>query len=192
MSQSNGMQLSPTPLRNVVNGLNQGTFMSNAQQMMASYNAANNGPGMATSPGAGLSMPAMPAGSPRSVINPQNMPAVTARLREFENHYRLKHPTFTQEHITRLATEHLSRLIVQSQQAMNAAAGGAGVAQQQQQQQQQQQPMNGMTTTTSPHQYAQLLRAQQQAQQQQAASQQQAMQHQRQPSGSATPAPTGK
>jgi len=175
MAQMNGAQGSP-PMRNVVNGLNQGAFMSNAQAMMASFNAAN-GAGMATSPGAGLTMPSMVAGSPRGHSNPpQQLPVVTQRLRELEAHYRSKSPNLAPDAIRQLATEHLSKLIVQSQQhAMNAAVGGVV-----------QQPMNGMgmTATSSPHQYAQLLRAQQA---QQAAAQ--ASQHQRQASGSGTTVP---
>ncbi|KAK4447035.1 chromatin modification-related protein eaf-1 [Podospora aff. communis PSN243] len=144
--------------------------------MVASFNAANSG-GLVGSPGAGLTMPSMMAGSPRGhSIQPQQMPVVAQRLRELEQLYRNKNPNLSADTVRQLATEHLSKLIVQSQQhAMNSAAGGLV-----------QQPMNGMTTTSSPHQYAQLLRAQQ-AQQ---AAAQQASQHQRQASGgSATPVP---
>lgn len=177
LPQLNGTQGSPPPIRNVMNGLNQGAFMTNAQAMMASFNAAN-GAGLATSPGAGLSMPAMPGRSPGGILSQQ----ITQRLAELEAHYRTKNPNLGPETIRQLATEHLGRMIVQSQQqaAMNAAAGAVVP-----------QPMN------SPHQYASLLRAQQQAQAQQAAQQgvqqqvaqpQAGGQHQRQPSGSATPA----
>ena len=60
LPQVNGAQGSPGPMRNVVNGLNQGAFMANhqAQTMMATF---GNNTGLATSPGAGLSMPMMPA-----------------------------------------------------------------------------------------------------------------------------------
>lgn len=175
LGQANGTQSSPTPMRNVVNGLNQGAFLNNAQAMMASFNAANSA-GLVTSPGAGLSMPPIPGRSPGGILSHH----ITQRLAELEAHYRAKHPNMAPETIRQLATEHLGRMIVQSQQqaAMNAAAGGVA-----------QQPMN------SPHQYASLLRAQQQAQAQQAAqqaaqqvAQQQVGQHQRQGSGSATPA----
>jgi chromatin modification-related protein VID21 len=177
MSQLNGTQGSP-PMRNVVNGLNGTAFISNAQAMVASFNAANSG-GLAGSPGAGLTMPSMVAGSPRGhTIPPQQMPVVAQRLRELEQFYRTKNPTLPADTVRQLATEHLSKLIVQTQQnAMTAAAGGMVP-----------QPMNGMTQTSSPHQYAQLLRAQQA--QQAAAQAQQASQHQRQASGgSATPVP---
>ncbi|KAJ4292135.1 RNA polymerase II transcription elongation factor SpEAF [Collariella sp. IMI 366227] len=176
MPQANGNQGSPTPLRNVVNGLNQGAFLTNAQAMMASFNAAN-GAGLVGSPGAGLSMPTMPGRSPGGILSQH----ITQRLAELEAHYRAKNPNLPPETVRQLATEHLGRMIVQSQQqaAMNAAAGAVP-----------QQPMN------SPHQYASLLRAQQQAQAQQAAqqaaqqqAQQQAGLHQRQASGSATPGP---
>ncbi|KAL2020360.1 hypothetical protein VTK56DRAFT_8489 [Thermocarpiscus australiensis] len=167
----NGTQGSPPPMRNLVNGLNQGAFMSNAQAMMASFNAAS--AGLATSPGAGLSMPAMPARSPNGILSQQ----ITQRLAELEAQYRAKNPNLPPDSVRQLAVEHLGRMIVQSQQqaAMNAAAGTVP-----------QQPMN------SPHQYASLLRAQQQAQAQQAAQQAAQLpagQHQRQSSGSATPAP---
>ncbi len=176
LPQANGTQGSPTPLRNVVNGINQGAFLNNAQAMMASFNAAN-GAGLATSPGAGLNMANMPGRSPGGILSQH----ITQRLAELEVHYRAKNPNLPPETVRQLATEHLGRMIVQSQQqaAMNAAAGAVA-----------QQPMN------SPHQYASLLRAQQQAQAQQAAqqaaqvAQQQAGQHvQRPASGSATPAP---
>ncbi|KAK3381943.1 hypothetical protein B0H63DRAFT_561536 [Podospora didyma] len=98
------------------------------------------------------SLPAMPAASPSSIINPQNTTGtVETRLRELETHYRGKNPTFTQEHITLLATEHVSRQIVQSQEATNAAARRARV--------------NGVITNTSNHQYALLQQQAQQAQQ---------------------------
>jgi chromatin modification-related protein VID21 len=177
LPQANGAQGSPTPLRNVANGINQGAFLTNAQAMMASFNAAN-GAGLVASPGAGLTMPVMPGRSPGGILSQH----ITQRLAELEAHYRAKNPNLPPETVRQLATEHLGRMIVQSQQqaAMNAAAGAVA-----------QQPMN------SPHQYASLLRAQQQAQAQQAAAQQaaqqvaqqQAGQHQRQASGSATPAP---
>lgn len=177
LPQANGTQGSPTPLRNVVNGINQGAFLNNAQAMMASFNAAN-GAGLATSPGAGLNMANMPGRSPGGILSQH----ITQRLAELEVHYRAKNPNLPPETVRQLATEHLGRMIVQSQQqaAMNAAAGAVA-----------QQPMN------SPHQYASLLRAQQQAQAQQAAqqaaqqvAQQQAGQHVQRPvSGSATPAP---
>ncbi|KAK0646102.1 hypothetical protein B0T16DRAFT_412636 [Cercophora newfieldiana] len=182
MAQMNGARAQGSPpIRNVVNGLNGGgAFLSNAQAMMASFNAANSA-GLASSPGAGLTMPSMVAGSPRShSIPPQQLPVVTQRLRELEALYRGKNPTLPPDTIRQLATEHLSKIIVQSQQhAMSAAAGGIV-----------QQPMNGMAGTASPHQYAQLLRAQQ-AQQAaaQQANQQANQQHQRQASGSATPVP---
>ena len=123
-----------------------------------------------------LSMPTMPGRSPGGILSQH----ITQRLAELEAHYRVKNPNLPPETVRQLATEHLGRMIVQSQQqaAMNAAAGAVA-----------QQPMN------SPHQYASLLRAQQQAQAQQAAqqaaqvAQQQAGQHQRQSSGSATPGP---
>jgi chromatin modification-related protein VID21 len=146
--------------------------------MMASFGAAN-GVGLVTSPGAGLSMPTMPGRSPGGILSQH----ITQRLAELEAHYRAKNPNLPPETVRQLATEHLGRMIVQSQQqaAMNAAAGAVAP----------QPPMN------SPHQYASLLRAQQQAQAQQAAqqaaqqvAQQQAGQHQRQTSGSATPAPS--
>jgi chromatin modification-related protein VID21 len=175
LPQANGTQGSPTPMRNVANGLNQGAFLTNAQAMMASFGAAN-GAGLVTSPGAGLSMPTMPGRSPGGILSQH----ITQRLAELEAHYRVKNPNLPPETVRQLATEHLGRMIVQSQQqaAMNAAAGAVA-----------QQPMN------SPHQYASLLRAQQQAQAAQAAqqaqqvAQQQAGQHQRQSSGSATPGP---
>lgn len=158
-------------MRAAVNGLNQGAFMTNAQAMMAQFNAANSA-GLVSSPSAGLSMPAVAGRSPGGILNHH----ITQRLNDLEAHYRAKNPNMPTDAIRQLATEHLSRMIVQSQQqaAMNAAAGAVA-----------QQPMN------SPHQYASLLRAQQQAQAQQAAqqaAQQQASQHQRQSSGSATPA----
>jgi chromatin modification-related protein VID21 len=181
MQQSNnGPQNSPTNIRSV-NGINQQNFIANTQAMMASFNASN-GTGMATSPSAGLSMPSVPVGSPRGhAIPPNQMPALAAKLRELEAQYRSKNPSFTQDQIRRIATEHLSRIYVQRQQqhmsqsAMNAAAGAAVT---------QQAMTNGLTASASPHQYAQILRAQQA--QGQVATAQQAGQHQRQPSGSAT------
>jgi chromatin modification-related protein VID21 len=122
----------------------------------------------------------MPGRSPGGIGLSQH---ITQRLAELEAHYRAKNPNYPPDAVRQLATEHLGRMIVQSQQqaAMNAAAGAVA-----------QQSMN------SPHQYASLLRAQQQAQAQQAAAQQaaaqqaaaqQASQIQRPASGSATPAP---
>jgi chromatin modification-related protein VID21 len=204
---------------NNVNGVTAQTYLanmsnmnSNPQALLAAYNAANAG-GMA-SPGMGLSMPNMGAGSPRP--QPINAQQTQIQLRELENKYRAQFPNHTQDAIRTMAMEHLSRLIVQRQQhmtmnqnisqsAMNAAAGSIA----------QQVINNGMTPTTSPHQYAQLLRAQQQAQAQVVAQQQgqqgqqgqqaqqaqqtQQSQHQRQTSasqlsqrqssGSATPGP---
>ncbi|KAK3313756.1 hypothetical protein B0H66DRAFT_643249 [Apodospora peruviana] len=180
MARANSTQGSPTPMRNVVNGMTPGAFMNNAQAisnaramlastnaqaMMASFNAAHS-TGLATSPGAGLSMP-LPAGSPGR----GQQPAIAERLKEFEAQFRAKHPDLPREAIRQFAMEHLSKLVVQSQQhAMNAAVGGLA----------QQQAINGIPTPNSPHQYAQLLRAQQQAQAAHAAQQAQAQAGQQQ------------
>lgn len=188
-------------MRNVVAGVNQGAFMSNAQAMVAQFSSAN---GLALSPGQGLAIPTMAAGSPRGpTIPPHQMPAITSKLKEIEAFVKSKNPNFTNDQVRQVAMENLSRMIVQ-QQAMSAATG-AGIGQQQQ-------LMNGMANgmvngiangmvngmangmAQSPHQYAQLLRAQQQQQQQRAEQQAAAAaavagQHQRQASGSATPVP---
>ncbi|KAK4662169.1 RNA polymerase II transcription elongation factor SpEAF [Podospora pseudopauciseta] len=173
--QVNGTQNSPSPMRSVVNGLNQGAFMANAnaQAMMAAFN----GGGLATSPGAGLTMPML---NPRVAGGALN-PAVQQRIAELEVHYRNKSPGLTQQEARNLAMEQVGRIIVQNAQnhqlaqahqqaAMSAAAGQLG----------HQPGLNAMTATTSPHQYASLLRAQQQAQAAQIQAQQQAQQAQQQ------------
>ncbi len=186
-----GPQGSPNGMRGMpMNGMNQQNFMSNAQAMMAFSNAAN-GAQMATSPSPGLSMPGV-AGSPRAFMQMAQSNSVLAnRLREFEAQIRSKNPLLPPEQAHRLASEALAKLIQREpglhnhqQAAMSAAAGALG----------QGALANGITASTSPHQYAQLLRLQQQQQaaqhQQQQQQQQQAGQsgqHQRQPSGSATP-----
>ncbi|KAJ9151730.1 chromatin modification-like protein vid21 [Pleurostoma richardsiae] len=188
MQQSNSgvqQQGSPGGMRNGINGINQQNFLANTQAMMASFNATN-GAGMATSPGAGLSMPTVATGSPRPHAVPQQRipPNLAAQIGELENQIRSKNPNLTAEQARTVAVDNLQRYLVQRQtaaaNAMSAAAGGAT----------QQAMANGITASTSPHQYAQLLRAQQQAQAHQAAQAaavQANQQHQRQSSAGATP-----
>ncbi|KAJ6781545.1 hypothetical protein PWT90_08649 [Aphanocladium album] len=214
--QQNG-QGSP-PMHNGMNGINQQTFMNNAQAMMAAYNANNaNRTGGAAN---GMHMQnGVPNGSPGPRIPTQLPPNIAAQLTQLENQFRAKNPNLTPEQSRQLATEHLTRaMMAQRQSALNAAAGVTG------------QPglANSIAATTSPHQYAALLRQQQQqqaaaaaaAQKQQQAQQQNGQQgqqapqqqvqgqqlsgnsaagspvpqavHQRQSSGSATPSSTGK
>ncbi|KAK5653138.1 hypothetical protein OQA88_9237 [Cercophora sp. LCS_1] len=199
IAHMNVTQGSPPPMRNVITGVNQGTFMSNAQAMVAQF--GSNGLGL--SPGSGLTMPNVPAGSPRGPgIPPQQMPAIASRLKEIEAYVKNKNPAMPGEQVRQIAMEQLGRLIVQQQAQAMSAATGVGVGQQQQQQQLMNGLANGMTNgmangmvnsmangmAQSPHQYAQLLRAQQQ-QQAAAAAAAAAGQHQRQASGSATPVP---
>ncbi|KAB5558132.1 hypothetical protein GE09DRAFT_1058198 [Coniochaeta sp. 2T2.1] len=203
---ANGAQGSPNGMRHMGNTAQgvinqQQHYMGNSPAaMMAAFNAAN-GTGM-PSPGVGLSMPNMGAGSPRPTpfTSQVQMPAnIGAQIRELENKFRAQFPNHTADNIRNMAMEHLGRVIARqqhlSQSAMNAAAGAVA----------QQVMANGITPTTSPHQYAQLLRAQQQAQaaaqvaaaqaqvqaQVQAGHQRQSsgsqQPQQRQPSGSATP-----
>jgi chromatin modification-related protein VID21 len=155
-------QASP-PLRNGMNGINQQSFINNAQAIMASFNANSNG--HSTPPAGGLHMPAVPNGSsPGPRVQPAIPPSIAAQLHALETTFRTKNPAMTQDQARQLATEHLTRaMMAQRQSAMNAAAGGSG------------QPglANSIAATTSPHQYAALLRQQQQQQAQQQAQQQQ-------------------
>ena len=181
-SNSGAQQGSPNGMRTQMNGINQQNFLANTQAMMASFGSPN-GTGMATSPGAGLNMPSVAAGSPRGhVVQPQRaLPAaLVAQLGEFENQIRSKNPNLTQEQTRQIAMDNLQRYIMQrnAQTAMNAAAGASA---------QQAALANGIPNSTSPHQYAQLLRAQQQAQAAAAAAAQANNPNQRQSSGSVTP-----
>lgn len=181
-SNSGAQQGSPNGVRAGMNGINQQNFLANTQAMMASFNSPN-GTAMATSPGAGLSMPSVAAGSPRThVVQPsRGLPAsLVAQLGEIENQIRSKNPNLTQEQSRQIAMDNLQRYLMQrnAQTAMNAAAGASA---------QQAAMANGIAPSTSPHQYAQLLRAQQQAQAAAAAAAQGNNPHQRQSSGSATP-----
>ncbi|OAA76408.1 large tegument protein [Akanthomyces lecanii RCEF 1005] len=214
--QQNG-QGSP-PMHNGVNGMNgvnQQTFMNNAQAAMAAYNGnnANRNGGAAN----GMHMQnGVPNGSPGPRVSTQLPPNIALQLNQLEVQFRTKNPSLTPEQSRQLATEHLTRaMMAQRQSALNAAAGVTG------------QPglSNSIAATTSPHQYAALLRQQQQqqaaaaaaaqqrqqqtqqgqAQQQQQPSQGQQLSgnstagspvppanHQRQSSGSATPSSTSK
>lgn len=154
-----GNQQSPPPnMRNGVNGMTQQSFMNNAQAMMASFNAGQNG--HSTPPANGLHMPSGPAGSPGARSTPQLPPSIANQLNQLEAQFRAKNPNLTPEQARQLATESLTRaMMAQRQSAMNAAAGAngqAGLA-------------NNLAATTSPHQYAALLRQQQQQQANQAA-----------------------
>lgn len=216
--QQNG-QGSP-PMHNGMNGVNQQTFMNNAQAMMAAYTANNaNRTGGAAN---GMHMQnGVPNSSPGPRIPTQLPPNIAAQLSQLESQFRAKNPNLTPEQSRQLATEHLTRaMMAQRQSALNAAAGVTG------------QPglANSIAATTSPHQYAALLRQQQQQQAAAAAAAQQKQQqqqqaqngqggqqavqqqvqgqqlsgnsaagspvpqtvHQRQSSGSATPSSTGK
>lgn len=163
---SQGTQGSP-PMRNGVANMNQQNFINNAQAMIAQFGTNGTNGGHGSPPPNGLQMPSMAANSPGQIQarpQPQIPNSIAAQIAQLEATYRAKNPSFTQEHIRQLATENLTRAMMQQRQsAMNAAAGGAaamaaaqpGIA-------------NGMAATTSPHQYAALLRQQQQQQQQQA------------------------
>ncbi|KAI2470554.1 hypothetical protein F4781DRAFT_176872 [Annulohypoxylon bovei var. microspora] len=182
------LQSSPPAMRAAaMNGLNQKSYLSNAQAqaMIASFNSSN-GSGMSTPPAPGHPM-ASQAGSPRPNTSIPQQPHQTyvSQLQTIETHIRQTHPQMTQDVVRDMArqllnTRHNSHNLAQS--AMNAAAGGSGHA----------------AAANGPHQYAQLLRAQQQqqaaaaaaAQAQQAQAQQGAQQHQRNSSGSATPTPS--
>ena len=161
MPQANGGN-SPQAMRGV-NGLNQQSFMANNPAVAAL--AAVNGTGVMGSPAAaGLSMPGMPAGSPRGhMAQPQFNPQLVAKLNAYEAQLRMQNPALNKEQARQLATQHMTTMMLRQQQhlsqsAMNAAAGVAngGVV-----------IPNGMPSAASPHQYAQMLRAQQQQQQQQ-------------------------
>ncbi|KAH7159975.1 hypothetical protein B0J13DRAFT_540084 [Dactylonectria estremocensis] len=138
-------QSPPATMRNGVNGvhgINQQSFINNAQAMMASFNATNGG--NHSTPANGLHMPSGPAGSPAPRPQPQLPPGIANQLNQLEAQFPRQ-----------LATEHLTRaMMAQRQSAMNAAAGANG------------QPglAGSIAATTSPHQYAALLRQQQQAQ----------------------------
>ncbi|KAJ3475893.1 hypothetical protein NLG97_g9307 [Lecanicillium saksenae] len=202
--QQNG-QGSP-PMHNGMNGINQQTFMNNAQAMMAAYNANNaNRTGGAAN---GMHMQnGVPNGSPGPRIPTQLPPNIAAQLTQLENQFRAKNPNLTPEQSRQLATEHLTRaMMAQRQSALNAAAGVTAListlpcfGQQQQQQaaaaaaaqakQQQAQQQNGQQGQQA---------AQQQVQGQQLSGNSAAGSpvpqtvHQRQSSGSATPSSTGK
>lgn len=182
---NHGRQGSPNVRLN--GGVNQQNFMANAQALMAQFGGGANGTSALNAlQNAGLHAP---AGSPR----PQ-MSALTNHIAVLETQFRQKNPNATPEHARTWATEQLGRIMLaqrtaMSQQAMNAAAGSV--------------TSQGMSNGPSPAQYAAMLRQQQQqaqaqaqAQQQGSPLQQQAMvstpqslstQHQRTPSGSATP-----
>ncbi|TQV91426.1 hypothetical protein V2A60_008927 [Cordyceps javanica] len=166
--QQNG-QGSP-PVHNGMNGINQQTFMNNAQAMMAAYNANNaNRNGGAAS---GMHMQnGVPNGSPGPRIPTQLPPNIALQLSQLEAQFRAKNPSLTPEQSRQLATEHLTRaMMAQRQSALNAAAGVTvqpGLA-------------NSIAATTSPHQYAALLRQQQQQQAAAAAAAQQKQQQQQQ------------
>jgi chromatin modification-related protein VID21 len=186
---SQGTQGSP-PMRNGVANMNQQNFMNNAQNLLAQY-GANGGHG---TPKGGLHMPSLAAGSPgqaQARPQPQFPNNISAQLAQLEANFLAKNPSLTPEQTRQLATEHLTRAMMQQRQsAMNAAAGGAAAAALANAQ-----PgiANGMTATTSPHQYAALLRQQQQQQASQAAQsaspvpQAQQIAHQRQSSEGSTP-----
>ncbi len=204
-----GQSSPPMGSHAAVNGINQQSFMANAQAMMAPFNGAG-GAGMGT-PGAGvLNMPSVAAGSPRMntaqaqqlspamLAQQQLSPAVLAQLRELEAGFRAKNPSLSPEQTQKMALNGLQQILLAGRQnAMASAAGGSA----------QQSLLNGMTST-SPHQYAQVLRAQAlqaqanahaqaihaqaQAQAQgQSVAGQQSTPHQRQPSSGATPMPKG-
>lgn len=191
---SQGTQGSP-PMRNGVANMNQQNFMNNAQNILAQYNAAGANGGHNT-PKSGLHMPSLAAGSPgQAQARPQQQfpNNISQQLAQLEANFLAKNPSLTPEQTRQLATEHLTRAMMQQRQsAMNAAAGGAaaaaalanaqpGIA-------------NGIGATTSPHQYAALLRQQQQQQQANQAAQSaspvpqpQQLAHQRQSSEGSTP-----
>ncbi|KAK2605340.1 hypothetical protein N8I77_008185 [Diaporthe amygdali] len=175
-------------IRNSMNGINQNNYMINS---MAPYTP--NGMGMATSPGAvGMGMQNVAAGSPPAPnFNRQQQqlpPQIQAQIMEIENTLRAKYPNITQQQAHGQALHIMQQRLMQNQvarnnvtqSAMDAAAGSPH---------QQQGMVNGMPAAASPHQYAQMLRQHQQQQAAQAAQANQAgqQQHQRQPSGSATP-----
>ena len=168
--------------------------MNNAQNLLAQYNANAASGGHTSPPTNSLHMPSLAAGNPgQAQARPQTQfpNNISAQLAQLEATFRAKNPSLTPEQTRQLATEHLTRAMMQQRQsAMNAAAGGAaavalanaqtGIA-------------NGMGATTSPHQYAALLRQQQQQQASQAAQsaspvpQAQQIAHQRQSSEGSTP-----
>ncbi|ROW12791.1 hypothetical protein VMCG_00645 [Cytospora schulzeri] len=188
----NGTAAHNSPIiRNTMTGINQNNYMINS---VAPYTP--NGMGMATSPGpVGMSMPNVPAGSPRTPGMPQQPrqfpPQIQAQLVEIENQIRAKHPNITQEQAHGAALQHLQQRLMQNQMArhnvaqtaMDAAAGSA---------QQQAGMVNGMAAASSPHQYAQMLRQHQQQQAAQAAAAQAGQPPQRQPSGGAATPMAGR
>ncbi len=184
-----GTQVSLSGMRGAaVNGINQQSFMANAQALMAPFNggagagAGAGGAGMGTPGGSALNMPSVVAGSPRAnAALPQQLPpAMITQLRELEASFKAKNPQLTPEQARTMAFNNYQQiLMLQRQTAMASASGGTP----------QQALVNGMAGT-SPHQYAQLLRAQQQVQAQ-AAAVQQPTPHQRQPSSGAAPVPKG-
>lgn len=163
------LQNSPQGMRAAVaNGVNQKNYINNAQAMMAALNASNQA-AMATSPGAGLTMPNSQAGSPRpSPSMPQQIhQTYLSQLQVIESQIRTSHPNTPQDMVREMAKQVLTSRHNQStlaQSAMNAAAGGQAQA----------------AIANGPHQYAQLLRAQQQAQAQAAAAREAQQQQQQQ------------
>lgn len=182
-------------MRNGINGINGNNFMMNNMAY------APNAMAMATSPGGmGLNMQNMPAGSPPGgfTAQPRGLPpSMQGHFAEIENQIRSHNPEAAPSSIRQMALMRFQQVFRGqapksnvAQNAMDAAAGGAS---------QQQIQANGIANASSPQQYAQMLRQQQQQQssgqhaQQQALAQQAArqvnQQHQRQPSGGATPVP---
>ena len=157
----NGQKALPqgSPPARGVNGMNQQSFMNNSQAMMASFNASSNG--HSTPPASGLHMPNGAGVSPGPRPAPQIPPSIMAQINQLEAGFRVKNPSLTPEHARQLATEHLTRAMIQQRNnAISAAAGGAGQAG----------LASSAAATTSPHQYAAMLMRQQ--------AQQQAQQHQ--------------
>ncbi len=132
MGQANpGQQASPSRIRTMpMNGMNQQSFMANAQAMMASFNAANNAQ-MATSPGAGLSIARRGSSIPERFhadgsadqCPRQQAPGVRGTNTG-------QNPNLAPEQVHRLASEALSKLVQRDPQlhshqqaAMSAAAG---------------------------------------------------------------------
>jgi len=121
-----------------------------------------------SSPGGHAPSPGQ-AGSPRMGQNPLQYPTGVSHVQILELQIKAKFPQATQDQVTRMISEQLSKSVHQQQQrqgiaqsAMNAAAGGAA--------------MNGMGQAgqATPQLYAQMLRQQQENQQkaqQQAAAQ---------------------
>lgn len=186
MPNGSAAQANSPIVRNAMNGMNQNSYM---MSNMAGYTP--NGMGMATSPsGVGMNMQNMPAAVPRPPMlnQPRGLPpSMQAQFAEIENQVRAKNPNLTQDQSRQIAFQHLQRIIQNSmaktsvaQNAMDAAAGSPP---------QPQAFANGIPNASSPQQYAQLLRQHQQQQAADIAAAAQAnQQHQRQPSGGATPA----